>query len=151
MNASRLRTVYLLLLFVLVGVTAAAPLTRIEYAIDPPDLNNNWVIGSPLNSDSAAGTLNIPLSGLSNGLHVLLTRVVDSNNRKSIPVVKNLWVVRNNSTVVPYGEYFIDFDPGPTHGSEIIFRESDSVSVSFAVPVATQSPGFHVLGIRVNA
>ncbi|MDK9700264.1 MAG: fibronectin type III domain-containing protein, partial [bacterium] len=41
-------------------------------------------------------------------------------------------------------------DPGPTHGSEIIFRESDSVSVSFAVPVATQSPGFHVLGIRVN-
>ncbi len=150
MNASILRKLLLAMLSICVSVTIATPLNRIEYAIDPPSINGYWLTGITLNGDSAAGSFTVPIGGLSDGFHTVLIRTVDNNNRKSIPVIKSIWVQRSLSTVVPYGEYFFDVDPGPLHGNEIIFLESDSVSVSFEVPITTLTRGFHVLGIRVN-
>lgn len=126
-------------------------LQRAEYFFDTdPGFNN----GTPLNitiGDSFIYSGNIPTAGLSEGLHQLCVRAVNSSGIWSLTQKHTFYITRLliPSTSLVKAEYFVDDDPGPGSGSPISTGiPTGSISISFSVPTIGLSSGFHLIGVR---
>lgn len=126
-----------------------ANIASAEYFMDTdPGVGNGTpltISGSVINQD-----LNIPTIGLSDGIHKLYIRVINSDGTWSL-YDKNVFYVNSNSSNnanIAYAEYFIDTDPGVGNANPLTVS-GDIIDQNLNIPTTGLSDGVHKLYVRV--
>lgn len=130
----------------------SASIASAEYFIDTdPGVGNGTslaVSGNLVDED-----LNVPTTGLSEGVHKLYVRLINDDGTWSI-YDKNVFYVSptlSNSALITGAEYFFDIDPGVGNASAIDLSDTDNIDEDLVVQVPTDlSDGDHILYIRVQ-
>ncbi|MFC1574120.1 putative Ig domain-containing protein [Candidatus Latescibacterota bacterium] len=97
-------------------------------------------------------TFSADLSGISNGVHRLYTRLKDETGNWSLPSVHTFIKEPYPPTTVPMvtsAEYFIDDDPGIGQGMAIPVTPGHDIDHSFAAEINQVNNGVHQLNVRV--
>lgn len=93
-------------------------------------------------------------SGLTTGMHVLVVRVLDSDNQWSMPVYTPVYVVANDPLTIQNitaAEYFFDTEPGVGNATAVsVSSPAPAIDLNFAAGSAALSPGMHVLAVRTQ-
>jgi hypothetical protein len=137
------------------GALPSPNINRVEWFLDTdPGYGNGTPIAiSPGQNLSALG-INIDLTNLYQGVHIIGVRSQDANGAWSLD---NKWIflkpyIGSSATPQPLitkMEYFIDTDPGYGKGTAItITSAADIPSVIFTADISTVPNGAHKLGIR---
>ncbi|MBL7965335.1 MAG: T9SS type A sorting domain-containing protein [Flavobacteriales bacterium] len=138
-------------LLLLATLVQAQQLQRGEYFVDADPGFGNAI---PISFTSAAQVdlqVAIPMGGLSPGGHILGIRMKDNagnwglTNRRAFTVAAS--VVGGNLVA---GEYFFDNDPGIGNATPFSFPAAQQIAYTQAFPMASLSPGGHVLGLRLR-
>ncbi|MCF7561452.1 T9SS type A sorting domain-containing protein [Sabulilitoribacter multivorans] len=127
----------------------SANIASAEYFIDTdPGVGNAnplTVSGNIIDQD-----LNIPTTGISNGIHKLYVRVINDDNSWSI-YDKNVFFINPNNTnnaSIASAEYFIDTDPGVGNGTPLVVS-GNIVDADFNIATTGLSEGIHKLYVRL--
>lgn len=141
--------------FLVLGTGAGNALSTIEYFFDT---DPGFGAGTQVNYTAAVGdvqVVEIPTTGLNNGVHVLNVRVKNSANQWSLTHAKVFLILPDmggNATVSKI-EYFIgNQDPGPGAAINVAFSpnpDNKSVVANFDLDVNTYTPGIHRISARV--
>ena len=127
---------------------ASAGISRVEYFIDyDPGRGLATEVAIDGSSDISAD-LNIDLSELSDGRHVLYFRVMDTDGVWSIPSARPFVKYTSELTNIERLEYFVDSDPGLGLGTEVVTGEGTDVSADLNIDISGLSDGRHVLYSR---
>jgi len=137
---------------------APADMVEIEYFfdVDPGFGNGNPIPISPQGLDATLNNVNLDVSGLSKGIHVLFIRS-RNNDGKWSQTSNKLIAIENNYTTSPpapanmtTAEYFFDVDPGFGNGTPIGISPQglDVTLANTDLDVSSLSNGIHVLFIR---
>jgi hypothetical protein len=137
------------------GAIVQPNVTRVEWYLDnDPGYGNGTPISITPGQDLSGLAINIGLTPLSSGVHLVDIRSRDANGVWSID---NKWIFLKpypvtNGTVQPNItaiEYYIDTDPGYGHASAVtITAGPDLNNVVFTADISTVANGAHKLGIR---
>lgn len=128
-------------------------ITQLEYFIDT---DPGFGMGTPITitPDSVLDVdVNINLTSLTTGVHVLYVRGKDSNNKWSFTQKKLFY--KNSNSINTTGaltalEYFIDTDPGFGMGTPLSLANTTNSVASYSIPLTGLTPGVHVLYSRVK-
>lgn len=130
-----------------------------EYFFDTDlgtDLGTHFAVSNNL-TDSAIGSLSIPVSSLSAGFHTLGVRVEDSVNVWSLPQFTTIYVqpalTIPSPPLITSAEYFVDVDPGQGKGTVISTGTADTtIIINQAISLTSLglTSGYHNLFIRVE-
>ncbi|NND51384.1 MAG: hypothetical protein HKN54_03200, partial [Flavobacteriaceae bacterium] len=99
-------------------------------------------------------TFSIPITGLTEGLHVLHIRTQDTNGTWSLYMRRYFFISEPNGYNPPpeYDivelEYFFNTDPGVGMATTIDVPDGTSINESFIIPTSGLSEGLNVLHIR---
>jgi len=126
-------------------------INHVEYFFDSdPGYGNGITIPITAGMD-VSQNLNLPLSTIPDGFHILYFRARTSDGRWSIPVAKTVFVQRNAQTaatpLLKKIEYFFDVDPGVGNGTTIALTAS-SIDQLLTIDLSAVPPGFHLLYMR---
>ncbi len=124
-------------------------ITKLEYFIDTdPGFGN----GTNLNINSSADitkNLNIPLSGINDGFHILYLRAKDNQNKWSLTQTQSFYKVSLSNKNICRLEYYIDSDPGFGNGIQVsVNPSSTNISKLFNVDLACVPAGNHIIYLR---
>lgn len=134
---------------------SAQTLARAEYFIDSdPGVGKGTAVSITNDSVLANQKVNVNISALAQGIHILYFRVKDANNKWSITrnqaFLKQLVTLSN----LTQAEYFIDTDPGKGKGTKVtnFVNTTDSAETGLIVPVNLSSvaEGIHILYFRAK-
>jgi hypothetical protein len=135
------------------GVIVQPNVNRVEWYLDnDPGYGNGTPITISPGQDLSGLAINIGLTPLSSGIHLVGIRSLDANGAWSID---NKWIfikpypsspAQPNITAM---EYYIDTDPGYGRASAITITAGPNLnSVIFLANISTVANGAHKLGIR---
>lgn len=135
------------------GGQVTTDLAAMEYFFDTDPGQGAGIpipVGSP--SDTFDITLNIPVSGLSEGFHNLYVRAKNQANQWSLVDSRMFYLVDpivQTYRLVRY-EYFFDTDPGTGNAVSLTANPSltDTLDESYVIPINSLSLGFHNLYVR---
>lgn len=148
------RLCYLLLFFIsFCTLHAQTVITDIEYFVNTdPGFGNG--IAVPIAVDSLIDTtFTVDLLNVSNGLHQLYVRAKNSNGRWSHMTSQSFLRLvgsANGNSIITDIEYYIDTDPGYGNGIDVPFTDSDSIDLTFNIPLDSLGNGLHLLYIRAK-
>lgn len=127
-------------------------LTQLEYFLDTdPGFGNGTPILAPAGSKSITQLFNIPMTNVSNGIHVLYVRAKNDDGRWGMTQNMPFYRVRTEIMSITAMEYFFDIDPGFGNGMPIsVTAGSNNVITSLNIPLANVSNGIHALYIRAK-
>jgi len=95
--------------------------------------------------------LNVNISALSDGFHIMYLRVKDDDGYWSLvqkrPIYKS---GTSNIRMISKAEVFYDSDPGFGNGIDIGIVADGTIDQSFAVDISPLSDGFHIMYLRVQ-
>lgn len=138
------------------AVTTILPtLSRLEYFFDTdPGFGNATNI--PISNDTLlnAFTFNAVTSGLSAGLHTLVIRAKDANQRWGLSAMQYVYKYPTafNNGVAPSIhkiEYFVDIDPGFGNGIDVPVTADYTLNgITFSPNVTALTAGLHILFVR---
>ena len=147
----------ILFLFCFTKVTAqvSEKIHTIEYFFDtdPGFGNGSTITVTPAATVVSSLSFTPNISALSNGLHVLYVRTIDSNYRKSLSIPRLFYkenIVANTGVNATAAEYFFDVDPGFGNGTAAAVTPGGIVSFVFNGNIASLSTGLHMLYVRVK-
>ena len=129
-----------------------ALLTLLEYFIDTDPgrgLGTQVALG---NVSAVDTTLNIPLSGVSPGIHTLYVRAKDEQGRWGFTQRRVFMVTSGSGTSreLSYLEYFIDSDPGRGQGTSLPLAGVVTSDSTYNIDLTNVSPGIHTLYVRAK-
>ncbi len=122
---------------------------KLEYFIDTdPGFDNGTNVNiSP--STNITKNMNIPLTGISDGFHVLYIRVKDNQNKWSLTQTQSFYKVSLQDEKVCKLEYYIDSDPGFGNGVPVdVTPNAANITKLFYVDLACVPAGNHVIYLR---
>ena len=128
-------------------------ITQAEYFFDTdPGVGNAQPL--TISEDTTLDdTFAIPVSGLTNGIHLLHIRVKNNLNQWSLygrQVFYKSAQITNNEIVA--AEFFIDTDPGNGNATAISLTQGTTVDETLNIPIPNDlSAGDHILHIRVQS
>ncbi|MEQ8474409.1 MAG: hypothetical protein RIC35_24645 [Marinoscillum sp.] len=131
---------------------AGIEITKAEYFLDNDlGFGNNTQI-TITNGPNTTFDFDVPIDGLSNGIHMLYVRVMDTNGYWSL--YDDALILKGNDpvsgNVISMAEYFIGEDPGFGQGTSFdLSSGSGEVSALFTLDLSDISRGFHRLSVRV--
>ncbi len=120
-----------------------------EYFVDTdPGVGNGTALtvsGNTINTD-----LNVPTTGLSDGVHKLYVRLINSDGNWSLYDKNIFYVNPNNSNLasIASSEYFIDTDPGVGNGTSIAVS-GNMIDEDLNVTTVGLTEGIHKLYVRL--
>lgn len=128
-------------------------ITDIEYFFDSDTGIGNATNLEVTNVASLDENVNIPISNLNTGIHILHMRCKNEANQWSLYsrqpfYISNFSSVLNNT--ITEAEYFIDTDPGAGNASALSIETNSNLDTSFAIPLNSVPVGLHILHIRVK-
>jgi hypothetical protein len=139
------------------NVASTAPyLIKIEYFYDTdPGYGQGISVPIPATNTDYTLNLNLAITGMSAGLHLLHVRAQTNDGRWShthVRAVLFLGTMAGNGQALTQVEYFIDTDPGYGNGTQIAFATGTTLLGNAAIPVAltSVSDGVHALYVRVR-
>jgi hypothetical protein len=127
-----------------------ATISNAEYFFDTdPGVGNGTslsVSGNIVNED-----LNIPTTGLSEGIHKLYIRTQNSDGSWSLYDQQVFYVnpYQTNTALITSAEYFFDTDPGVGNGTSLSVS-GNTIDESLNIPTAGLSEGIHKLYVRTQ-
>ncbi len=137
------------------GATPVPNVTRVEWFLDKdPGYGNATPIAIAAAQDLPSLAINIDLTPLGQGVHIVGIRSRDANGAWSID---NKWIFLKPytgtvATPVPKVvrlEYFIDTDPGYGHGTAVTITAATNIAnLIFDADISTVPNGAHKLGFR---
>lgn len=125
-------------------------ISKLEYFIDTDPGFGNGTKLSVSATDDISKRVNIPLSNVSNGFHVLYVRAKDNNGNWSIASNSVFYKVDISSADIVKMEYFLDTDPGFDNATSIPIPKNANINKSFNIDLSNVSNGFHTLFIRTK-
>ena len=142
--------VIILGLFFSIGVTAQV--VSGEYFFDTEPSQGNGISFSVTTGKNIEKNLQIPLNGLSPGIHNLFVRVKNASNVWSHYEGRMFYILPKKPDTAPAistGEWFVDTDPGIGKGTSFSVNASANLT---ALNIASKSltPGIHNLFVRVK-
>jgi hypothetical protein len=137
------------------GVVAQPKITKVEWFLDTdPGYGNATPIAITSGVDLSGLAINISLTALNQGVHIVGVRSQDANGAWSLD---NKWIFLKpyaGTAAIPQPkiirlEYYIDTDPGYGHATAVtITSATDINSLIFNADISTVPNGAHKLGIR---
>ena len=137
------------------GATPIPNINRVEWFLDTdPGYGNATPIGIVAAQNLPALALNIDLTSLSQGVHIVGVRSRDANGAWSLD---NKWIFLkpySNTGAVPQPkvvrlEYFIDTDPGYGNATPVTITSAANISsLIFDADISVVTNGAHKLGVR---
>jgi|GEM_PF-841413 len=128
------------------------PITYLEYFFDTdPGYHNGFALNFTGSSDILCAE-SIPITQLTNGLHILYIRCCDAKGFWSQNYSKLLYKITPGISPVTYAEMFFDNDPGHGYGIPLTLQTSEPnvYEINFNLTDANVIPGIHLLGVRVE-
>jgi hypothetical protein len=129
-------------------------IVQAEYFFDEYVTSGN---GIPLLAEESGDTvefnMDVDVTNLSSGPHLLYLRVKDENGFWSFPYTRTFIRINNDisNPDIAEAEYFFDDYVKQGEGLEILVDDdNDSTSINYLIPVEELSPGPHVLHLRVR-
>lgn len=128
-------------------------ISEVEYFIDNDPGFGNAIAITVTPAYTQNISLTVPLSGLSNGLHVASFRALNDSGWSI--TFNQPFIFDNNSgqnTVINITdvEYFIDTDPGFGNGSALIVSPNTLVNLTDNVSLSGLTDGLHILHLRAK-
>ena len=151
-----MRTLYAFLLLLWgTASTFAQNITRVEYFIDTdPGFGAGTEISVGVGLTEVDLDFQVPLSGMTPGLHRLFIRAKDSGNKWSLVSHQLFYKDSFSALTLPdivKVEYFIDTDPGAGNATDVPFTATVNVNdLDFSLPVSSLSDGPHQLFVRAK-
>ena len=147
-----MRTTAILSLILISSFLYSQSIFQLEYFVDnDPGFGNGQPV-SFTQGDIITANFTADISGLNPGLHVLYTRVQDSDGKWSHATYQ-LFIVDNIQSgplsEIVYAEYYFNNDPGLSNGIPISPAPSVSLNSSFVADLSSLNDGIHVLYTRV--
>lgn len=138
------------------GKTTPVPkIGRVEYYIDAdPGYGKATPIAFTPSANLNNLAINLDITALSQGVHVVGVRSLDSNGAWGLdnhwvflkPYNANMAAVQPNITQV---EYWVDGDPGYGHATQVsISAAQDIADLSFPINISALALGQHKIGVR---
>jgi hypothetical protein len=132
----------------------AGNITAAEYFIDvDPGQGKGTSIPVGPPGSQVSFVANIPVQGLSEGMHLLGTRTRDANNKWG-PYETRLFYIEPAvpvNTPITRVEYFVDTDPGTTKGFTTVYppaADNAATTVALRIPRCI-TQGAHKMGVRL--
>ncbi|NJX14577.1 T9SS type A sorting domain-containing protein [Tamlana crocina] len=130
----------------------SANIASAEYFFDTdPGVGNGTALA--VSGNIIDQNLSIPTTGLSNGIHKLYVRMVNTDDTWSL-YDKNVFYVdqgHSNTALITAAEYFFDIDPGIGNATAIDLDDEETIDMDMAIDVPTDLPeGDHFLYMRVK-
>ncbi|XCF05504.1 T9SS type A sorting domain-containing protein [Tamlana crocina] len=130
----------------------SANIASAEYFFDTdPGVGNGTALA--VSGNIIDQNLSIPTTGLSNGIHKLYVRMVNTDGTWSL-YDKNVFYVdqgHSNTALITAAEYFFDIDPGIGNATAIDLDDEETIDMDMAIDVPTDLPaGDHFLYMRVQ-
>lgn len=144
------------LLFCLVlsfSVIGQSNISEIEYFFDSDPGVGNAINVGVTNTSTLNENLNIPISSLSSGIHILHMRSKNESNIWSFYGRQSFYIANfstNLDNIIDEAEYFIDTDPGVGNATALSISSGSNLDTSFAIPLNSIPTGIHILHIRVK-
>lgn len=142
------------LLFCLVSF-AQSPVNYVEYYIDQdPGINKATPVTVTSNAVITNASFNVPVTGLTNGIHMLGAR---ARTVSGVWSMTHFWFVFKPYPVVSTAalsnvtkvEYYVDADPGFGKGTSVnITAGTDLANLSFTINPSSLTKGTHIIGVR---
>jgi hypothetical protein len=137
------------------GNDAAPDIVKAEYFIDTdPGFGNATNIPLTANETLTDFTFSIPLGSVSNGAHVVYTRMKSSSNTWSATHSSVFFKESISGLTAPditRLEYFVDTDPGFGNGTDVpVTPGSVLTDIAFAIDASTLVDGAHKVYIRAK-
>lgn len=140
------------LLFCL-NIIGQTNITDIEYFFNEDPGVGNATNLEVTNAASLDENLNIPISSLNSGIHILHVRCKNEANQWSFYSRQPFYISNFSSALnntITEAEYFIDTDPGIGNATALSIAPNSNLDTSFAIPLNSVSVGLHILHIRVK-
>jgi len=146
--------VLIILLYCKMAVLAQPNIKKLEYYIDAdPGYGKAQNVAITAGKDLANIAINVDISALSQGVHIVGIRSADSTGAWSID--KRLLFLKKYASPtlaatpkITRIEYYIDGDPGYGKGAALPFTPATNIGIASSVSIAALSQGVHILGIR---
>jgi len=125
-----------------------------EYFVDNDPGLGNGIPLSVVTGDSIDLQSGFLTGALSPCVHTVFVRYRDISGVWSSAVGKPFTVLPaglSQPTPLTSGEFFIDADPGPGHGSPIMFAAGDSVDIQIGIPTNALTAGTHTVSARFQS
>jgi len=127
-----------------------------EYLIDSDPGQGNGIISTVSNTDLLEIEVDVDVSGLDVGYHVVSIRVKDTKGRWSIAKSRNIFVLPEPVTDPGAGverqltqyEYFFDSDPGLGNGTIVDISDATSFDQVIEVDISALDEGYHSINTR---
>ncbi|WP_282135605.1 MopE-related protein [Seonamhaeicola maritimus] len=127
----------------------SATISKAEYFIDTdPGIGNGTDLA--MTGTSIDQNYSIPTTGLSDGIHKLYVRAINTDGTWSI-YDKNVFYINPNQTntsAIAKAEYFIDTDLGIGNGTDLTMT-GNVIDQNYSIPTTGLSNGIHKLYVRV--
>ncbi|MFD2726686.1 T9SS type A sorting domain-containing protein [Hyunsoonleella rubra] len=140
---------FILFWLLLLGFWGRSQITSAEYFIDTdPGVGNATALA--VSGNTIDQNLNVPTTGLSEGVHKLYIRVLNTDGAWSL-YDRNVFYINpgnTNSSNIASAEYFMDMDPGVGGGTSLAISGS-TVDQNFNIPTTGLSSGVHKLYLRL--
>ena len=127
-------------------------ISDIEYFFDSDPGVGNATNINVTNTATLNETVNVPISSLSPGIHILHMRSKNEANKWSLYGRQSFYIANFSSTLntISKAEYFIDTDPGVGNATNLNITPGSNLETAFAIPLSSVPTGIHILNIRVK-
>ncbi len=140
---------FILFLMAIVGFWGHAQITSAEYFIDTdPGVGNGTAL--TVSGNTIDENLSVPTNGLSEGVHKLYIRVLNTDGEWSM-YDRNVFYINpshENTSNIAAAEYFVDTGPGVGNGTSLAISGS-TADQDFSLNTSSFSSGVHKLYVRV--
>lgn len=139
---------FILIWLMVVGL-CHSQIASAEYFIDTdPGVGNGTSLA--VSGNTIDQNINIPTTGLSDGVHKLYVRVLNNDGAWSIYDKNVFYINPNNANTsnIAAAEYFMDTDPGVGNGTSLTVSGS-TVDQDFSLTTTGLSSGVHKLYLRL--
>jgi len=139
-----------LLCIILLGHLMYAQITGAEYFIDTdPGIGNATQLS--ISGNDIDENLNIPTTGLAEGIHKLYIRTQNSDGNWSLYDQHVFFINpnQNNTANISSAEYFFDTDPGVGNATQLSISGND-IDENLNIPTTGLAEGIHKLYIRTQ-
>lgn len=130
----------------------SASIASAEYFFDTdPGVGNGTAL--KVSGNAIDQNFGVPTTGLSNGIHKLHVRLVNTNGTWSLYDKHVFYVDQGNSNtaLITAAEYFFDIDPGIGNATAIDLDDQETIDMDMAIDVPSDLPaGDHFLYMRVQ-
>ena len=135
------------------AIKGQSNISDIEYFFDSDPGVGNATNVNVTNTATLNETVNVPISSLSSGIHILHMRSKNEANKWSLYGRQSFYIANFssalNNTIIK-AEYFIDTDPGVGNATNLNITSGSNLESSFAIPLNSVPNGIHILHIRVK-